>query len=415
MKLAPSIVFVEKLSTSSQDVTRLKWRKSPALVRLHHEMQPALPPPNELVSSIRTSCAALCQTSSISINEDAIRSFLSTIEQQDWQACHSADSHGIRLPLRFDSELEELDILCTLSLLNFLSGYRKPLKRLTGRGAWDNVLALVLASHLSATDEQKSNVPLSTKGTLTTSVDKLAQLMNIKTHTEKDHPTLGSAVKVGERDLEAMEILELLERALKETGEALKLSNKKSLGEWVRDALIETNADVGTMLDKLVNTFPPFRDVHIVDGQPCIVLKKALFLLSVITLTFSAPGRQKPSFPLPDITKLPIFADNVIPTMLLHYGIIDTSTATDSTLRPEQLAQSKLLSTDSAYRIRAAAVTACHRIVMLVQQDSSLIRDGREWLRDMKETDLDAYLWNVGKKGALRDSERFAEKRTYMY
>ncbi|KAK4050855.1 hypothetical protein OIV83_003277 [Microbotryomycetes sp. JL201] len=323
--------------------------------RAWYAMQATTPPPGELLDSIRTSCASICHASNITIDDGAIRQFLSSIEEEDWAASHGADSHGIRLPLRFDSDLEELDVVCTLALLNFLSGYRIPLKRLTGRGAWDNVLALVLASHLSATDDEKSNVPLSTKGMLSTNTDKLAQLMNIRTHTEKDHPTLGSAVKVGERDPDAIEILELVEKALKETGQALEQSNKRSLGEWVQDSLIETNADAGRMLEKLADTFPPFRDVHLIDGQPCFLLKKALFMLSVITLTFSAPGRQKPSFPLPEVHNLPIFADNVIPT------------------------------------------------------------DGREWLKDMKEVNLDAYLWSIGKKGGLRNVQRLAQRQTYLY
>ncbi|KAK4050717.1 hypothetical protein OIO90_004939 [Microbotryomycetes sp. JL221] len=223
-------------------------------------MSAEMPCAGEIVSSVRSSCSRVCERSGITINETAIKTFLETIEEQAWSRTSNAESHGIRLPLRFDSTLDELNIVATLALLNFLSGYRIALKRLTDRGAWDNILALVLASHLSADDSNATNVPLSTRGMQQTNVSKLAQLMNIRTHVEKDHPTLGSAVKVGEKDEEAFEVLELLEKALRETGEALQKEGKRSFGEWVRDALVETEAKVEQMLEKIIKTFTPFRD-----------------------------------------------------------------------------------------------------------------------------------------------------------
>lgn len=62
---------------------------------------------------------------------------------------------------------------------------------------------------------------------------------------------MGPAVKVGEKDAEAWEILELLAGVLVETGGILRRAGKKDLGEWVKDALVETGGDVGSMIVKV--------------------------------------------------------------------------------------------------------------------------------------------------------------------
>ena len=62
---------------------------------------------------------------------------------------------------------------------------------------------------------------------------------------------MGPIVKVGEKDAEAFEILELLAGVLNETGAILKKAGKKDLGEWVKDALVELDGEVGAMIVKV--------------------------------------------------------------------------------------------------------------------------------------------------------------------
>lgn len=184
------------------------------------------------------------------------------MSQEDYESSLASSAHGIRLPLRFESPEEELNLISfvlpplppaqliprrTLALLNFLSGYRAPLHRLTTRGAWSTILSLVLSAHLSPT----SSTPLSTAGMLACTPASLANLAQIQTHTEKDHPTMGPAVRVGEKDAEAWEVLELLVEVLKGTGQVLKKAGKKDLGAWVKDALVETGGEPGAMVEKV--------------------------------------------------------------------------------------------------------------------------------------------------------------------
>lgn len=184
------------------------------------------------------------------------------------------------------------------------------------------------------------------------------------------------------------------------------------------------------------------------------IFKKALFLLNAVSLRFSpsAPSSDVisvvPTFPLPDISALPIFADNVIPSasgfvpallvlnfrkandftppaLLVHFKLLDLSGCTDSALSagltpaPSSTptptpAPGVSLSTLSAARLRASAIDACARVVAraheLAAEDPS-----RAWLGAMRETDLDGYLWSLAKEGELRKLPRVVETGTVFY
>ncbi|GJN90455.1 hypothetical protein Rhopal_003466-T1 [Rhodotorula paludigena] len=346
----------------------------------------ALPPAETIVQSVRESCAACTARSGITIDEAAIERFLLGIADADWKP----SDHGVRLPLRFDSIDDELNVLATLALLNFLSGYRTALHRLTGRGAYSTILSLVLSAYLS----DSSPSLLSAAGMAAATVPQLADLARIRTHVEKDHPTLGSAVRVGEKDEEAFEVLELLVGVLRETGAVLQREGAASLGVW------------------LAATFPAFRDVHEVDSETVYLLKKALWLTTVISLRFSAESGLP--FRVPAVAELPVFADNVLPTLLIHHDILSLSSSSDSALASLSLASPAALSRDSATRLRAAAVTACAALVSrahaLAASDPS-----RAWMAGWTEQQLDGWLWELGKREDLRAVERVAERGTVFY
>ncbi|KAI5481262.1 DUF2419 family protein [Pseudohyphozyma bogoriensis] len=382
-----------------------------------------LPPAAELLSTVRSSCRQLRLASDIQVNNAAADELLRAITAEEWAdfVGNGGAKHGIRLPLRFDSDEEELNVICILSLLNFLSGYRHPLHRLTGRGAWSTILTLVLAAHLSG---PSTSSPLTAAGMIASTPSTLASLINIKTHVEKDHPTLGAAVKVGEKDADAFEVLELLAGTLNETGKVLQKEGKKDLGAWLGAKLDETGGDAPKMVVELARTFPTFNDSAVVDGQPVYLFKKAFFLLNAIAERFASPSTSAIAgdneeedaarifpFPVPDVSGFPIFADNVIPTMLLHLNIL---TLPPSSAISYPFTPSRSLSSSDAYRLRAAAVNACSSIVARARELA--LEPGREWLSGVTETDVDAWLWGkVGKTEEGRKVERFAEKGTAYY
>ncbi|GAA6042337.1 hypothetical protein JCM8097_003853 [Rhodosporidiobolus ruineniae] len=394
----------------------------------------ALPAPADLLSAIRSSCAACTTASQISIDEHHIDAFIRSVDRDAWEARTGeeggAAAHGVRLPLRFDSAEEELNLLATLALLNFLSGYRTALHRLTGRGAYSSILSLVLSAYLSSAGEVSSTPSLLTAaGMRAANIAQLAELMRMKTHTEKPHPELGSAVMVGEKDDEAFEILGLLEGVLRQTGEVLQREGKASLGEWVVAKLKQTDGDVGKMVAELASTFPAFDDVHTVDGKPVYLFKKALWLLSVVALRFSSPDEPAPRFPLPKIDKgagLPVFADNVLPSLLLHLDILCLASCPDPALAalaaPSAPSSAYSLSSSSATKLRAAAVTASSLIVARAHALAAESgKDEDRWLAGWTERKLDAWLWDAAKEGEKRSLEgdgsvrRIAERGTVFY
>jgi len=340
-------------------------------------------------------------------------------------------------------------------LLNFLSGYRSALHRLTGRGAWSTILSLVLSAYLSADPNDSSSSILSTSGMISCSTASLASLTQIKTHSEKDHETLGPAVKVGTKDPDAFEVLELVENVLKETGGVLNELGYESLGEWFKEELCRLNGDSGAMIHSVRRTWKslhflsaresrhsslsssyPFANRWLLLSQhspiftrlprdqstssrklfgpstqlkspsPPPVLPQTHHSLSRLTpinsrysqITFY-PVRSFPPPALPPITSSTSTKTSLSLGMLLHLSILPPSSSASAT--PTIL--------------RASSVHACQLIVQRAKELGSE-REGKEWLREWNEVGLDGYLWSLAKEGGRREEvERVKEKGTVFY
>jgi hypothetical protein len=147
-----------------------------------------------------------------------------------------------------------------------------------------------------------------------------------------------------------------------------------------------------------------------------------------------------------------VFADNVIPSILIHLGIIDLSTAspTSASLFPGAGAEPALSSLFAAapepepspaavpsvpiaivdgpvltpaqsYVLRAAAIEACERIVArahaMTSEDPGPRRAGAPpWLKDITLPALDNWLWTIAKDRAdYRVLPRFALRNTPFF
>lgn len=144
-------------------------------------------------------------------------------------------------------------------------------------------------------------------------------------------------------------------------------------------------------------------------------------MLHALVLRFG--NETPPKVPLPDTTHLPIFSDNVIPSMLVHFGVLDLSAANIPKLRdafgtlevatnleyvprPErkhtsdtlEMAKGPELPEEEAYVLRAAAVDACEMIVEAAKSSEST----SEVLNALDLPGLDGWLWSVAKEGRLR-------------
>lgn len=149
-------------------------------------------------------------------------------------------SHGLALPLKFSSALDELNLLSILSLLNFASGYRVPLHAETGRGAWDNIRAFAFSLYLSSSVGEGDL--LSARGMKVIGEGKVAELMRVNVHLERPHESI-PGVTVGELGGPMHELVKLVTGILQETGKVLVDLGYPDLGSFVAEALKEGESE----------------------------------------------------------------------------------------------------------------------------------------------------------------------------
>lgn len=144
--------------------------------------------------------------------------------------------HGLALPLKFSSPLDELNLISILSLLNFASGYRVPLHAEIGRGAWDTIRAFVFALYLTSSTE--GGDLLSARGMQTIANAKVAELLGVNVHVERPHETI-AGLTIGELGGPMHELVQLISTALNETGTILVNMGYPNLGSFVAESLKE--------------------------------------------------------------------------------------------------------------------------------------------------------------------------------
>ncbi|KAJ6497883.1 hypothetical protein C8R45DRAFT_143460 [Mycena sanguinolenta] len=399
----------------------------------------SFPPSGEYVEKVRSSAKVLREASNIYIEEHSIkRLLLSPAFTSSFKRVSA--SHGLAMPLNFPSAGAELNLLSVLSLLNFGSGYRSPLHAETGHGAWDCMRAFAFSLYITSSVEEDL---LSARGIQNISEARVAELMRVNVHIERPHETL-QHVTIGELGGPMYDLVKLVTQVLNETGRILVDTGYLDLGMFVLEALKEgrkamsaenSHADVEVILERLVRAFPAFQDMAVVNGQQIFCFKKALFLIHAISVRFRSA--DPPPFPVPSTSHLPVFSDNVLPSLLVHLGVIDISRSPNlSTLfpnagAPDQLApllatakpgtgdvkflpkEGPVLSADQAYALRAAAIDACERITEVAH---TLDEPSLEWLSDLQLPSLDMWIWAVAKDRAdYRQLERFVLRDTVFF
>ncbi|WFC99360.1 hypothetical protein MYAM1_002104 [Malassezia yamatoensis] len=357
------------------------------------------------VEEVRASCVFAKDQSNIAISDDRIRDFFAKLDTDRFQKLKN--EHGLIFPLKFPSFSEEINFICVLSLLNACSGYRQTFHKVTGHGAADNIRRLLLGMYLS--DEKALSAENLTKVTAT----QLATVLGVDTHTESQHPTL-PFVTMGNIGGPLHEPLQLIATACQAAGQFLEKNGQKSLGLYVLDACSEAQhaADFESHLLDLIVRVPGFDDECTLEGRPVYIYKKAFYLLNALReqvigrLAPNAPPiahqlaeKWRDGFPQP----IPMFVDNVIPTLLRHFGVLDLESCSSEALRDWTVNDNEVpLHQDDAYRIRAASLVAGGRMAELSPFP-------------MTEVELDAYLWSIAKDPELRPIPRISEKNTIAY
>ncbi len=405
------------------------------------------PPAEQLLSAVRESCKSARESAKIEIDDSAVERFLRTLPRADFERLQA--EHGVVFPLRFTSTLAEVNFLAVLALLNTLSAYRAAFHAATGQGAYQNVMRLCMALYLSNPDTTPNDMgKLSAAGLQSLTSDEIAQIWGVSLFQESQAP-LGSssspAVMLGQRGGEMNDIVQMIIDLCHETGQRLQQAGFKDLGSLVLSALrdgqrisesssISDEAAIGTVLTVLIRVVPGFADMHLLDGhQPVYLLKKAFFLLFALHLRFPPDTRGSNDLWIPKTDLLPMFVDNVIPTMVKHMSILDLSKSTSKALSTWAAtstsassgsgANAKLpvregprLSKSDAYLVRASALDAGAAVVRAAHALAAAEEDKYGWMSTMTEADLDGYLWAVAKDDPeLRKVPRLVERNTIMY
>ncbi|CAB4411915.1 unnamed protein product [Rhizophagus irregularis] len=321
-------------------------------------------PQGNFVQAVRTSCHACRERSRILINEDAIRDFIQNIDISHFQKLSKSD--GLQMPLKFDTLEQELNIIGLIGLLNFGSGFRKELHEECGRGAFNTI---------------RYGIPL---------------------QVEIVHPTI-EAIKVSEPS-KSRALVELITWTLNDTGRILEENGYKNFAAFILEAAKpekqNEKSKASRFVEKLVRAFPAFRDITKVDGEPVYIFKKAQLLAANLYRHFhSNVNSQTTNFDFSDISDLTLCADNVIPTMLNHFNVINLT----SSLKKYFDDGKEITNIQDASRLRAAAVDACEIIVSRAKEL------GRNEINLM---DLNEYIWRLGKEENYRKLERFAFRNT---
>lgn len=155
----------------------------------------------------------------------------------------------------------------------------------------------------------------------------------------------------------------------------------------------------------------------IINSKPVYLLKKIQLLVVDLHNRFSTTHPDLFSFH--DISLLPIFADNVIPTILHHLRILPLTLPENCSPQQsaiieglkEDLRTGRETTFERSYVFRAAALDACEEIVKIAKG----MGGAPEWVRGMSAVDLYGYLWKVAKVGMWRDVIRFSDPNTVFF
>lgn len=393
-------------------------------------------PATSLLQEMRRAAHDVRLLSGIDLDEKAIDSFIiDTLPKDLTTNSKKWLESGYKLPLAYPSLHAELNVICHLCFLNSLSGYRQAFHQSTGQGAHKNIVQIVLSCYLSD-PAGDSSAPLSANTLIVLNPMVLLDILGQDTHVESKHPTLPATILGERRRDELYEALETLCVAANDTGKRLAAMKCPDLGTFVERSLKEAASEgkddeeqAAIFATKLTTALPAFNNSYrCKDGSIIYIHKRALLLLSWLRAAFHSSAKAPP-IPSPHV--LPAFVDNVIPSLLVFWGVLKLDNAKDAVFRKwaesgrrviekeseedkAVIVPGPTLNREQAYIIRAAALDACKaikdRTVQLAADNESCAP-----LNNIHEALIDGFIWTQAKVPSLRNVPRMVEKKTFQY
>jgi hypothetical protein len=138
-------------------------------------------------------------------------------------------------------------------------------------------------------------------------------------------------------------------------------------------------SETTAVLNRLIETFPSFRDESEYHGHVVQFQKRAQLLLWQLHARFRSNGY----WTLDDPERLTIFADYIVPVALRLFGITSYSDELERKIQERRLIEQ---GSDEEIEIRASAIWACHLLTEAVNRR-------RPDDRQVIEPVIDARLW----------------------
>lgn len=301
-----------------------------------------------LFDEIRAACAEVARRArSVQIVEERIADYGAALPLHETVAPeHDAATHYL------GQGDDTLAFFLTLDSINFGSGYFPHLRKRPGMSGY-----FTIASSLN--DYYRAHGPLSAQ--------QLSQLT-----------TNDCAELFGQTPLQPPidELMGFFAQALNDLGNLLLTEYGGSFR-----ALVDAAQGSGERLARILSRMPLFRDEAEYDGLRVPIYKRAQIVVADIALAFNNQGPGA----FYDLDELTIFADNLVPHVLRHDGILRYSDELAARIEREELIEA---GSPEEVELRACALHAVELI------SASLRQQGH----DIKPRQLDYLLWNRGQR-----------------
>ena len=192
-------------------------------------------------------------------------------------------------------------------------------------------------------------------------------------------------------DPEVAELMALFARALGDLGALLA---ERYGGRF--EALVEAAGGSGARLVELLAAMPLYRDVARYDGFAVSFYKRAQITVADLAIAFAGEGPGR----FDDLDQLTCFADNLVPHVLRHEGVLRYAPALAERIAREELLPS---GAPEEVEIRAAGVHAVERLVEAIRAGGG----------QATAHAIDMALWHRGQDPAIKAHPRHRTRCTF--
>ncbi|KAF9516693.1 hypothetical protein BS47DRAFT_1483839 [Hydnum rufescens UP504] len=308
-------------------------------------------PSGSFIDSVRISSNAIVERVNIKINTAAIDRFLDSAVFNEASYVSLSSSYSFAFPLKFDNDVDELNLIGVLALLSLSGSLDEALYRHTNRGVIDTIRAFVFSLYLSSSSSLGDDDLLSARGMQNITRERVAEHMQLSIHEEKPHPTI-PAITVGGIGGPHLDFLS-------ESGDVYRPGARG--GGAGRPFCGAAGPDPDVVVQHLVRAFPGFQDVHLV-GNQC---KKAILFVLMMAGRFKFTDDAAQGVPS-SLDEIPAPADDILPSILIYLGILDLSEWGKALAIINQL----VLPDDEVIVLRAASVCVLDAIVSRAKHPS---------------------------------------------